>query len=461
MGEHGQPLETRRIELCEAYAPLLGGNPGTRYVIVTGGRGSGKSFAVALCLALLLREPGYRILFTRYTLVSARDSIIPEFLAKVDLLGCGGEFDATAQDVTNTVSGSDILFRGIQTSSGNQTAKLKSLHGINVWVLDEAEEMADEDAFDKINLSVRDTRHPNLVVLALNPCHKAHWIYRRWFDGLPPEFCGVRNGVTYIHTTYEDNRPSLPGAKPHLPADILAEGEAMRLANPTRYNRVFRGHWAAEIQGALWTWEMIDRHRMRNGSPPDLARVVVAVDPAATSTERADETGIVCAGVGIDGHFYVLSDLTLRASPAGWAQAAVGEYRRRQADRIVGEVNNGGEMVEATLRNVGELVSYSAVHATRGKLMRAEPIAALYEQGRVHHIGTFPALETEMMTYAGREGEKSPNRLDALVWALTELSSGNRQIGAMAAAELDVNGDGDGNGDDAGGGRSRSAWDAF
>ena len=174
------------IELCEAYAPLLGGTPGTRYVLVTGGRGSGKSFAVTLCLAMLMRESGYRILFTRYTLVSAKDSIIPEFLQKVELLGCGREFEATGQDVRNTVSGSEILFRGILTSSGNQTAKLKSLYGINVWVLDEAEELADEETFEKINLSIRDTRHPNLIVLMLNPCHKAHWIYRKWFEGLTP-----------------------------------------------------------------------------------------------------------------------------------------------------------------------------------------------------------------------------------------------------------------------------------
>jgi hypothetical protein len=432
------------IELCEAYAPLLGGTPGTRYVLVTGGRGSGKSFAVTLCLAMLMRESGYRILFTRYTLVSAKDSIIPEFLQKVELLGCGREFEATGQDVRNTVSGSEILFRGILTSSGNQTAKLKSLYGINVWVLDEAEELADEETFEKINLSIRDTRHPNLIVLMLNPCHKAHWIYRKWFEGLTPEFSGVRNGVTYIHTTYVDNQT-------HLPPDIVAEAAALRGTNPQRYNRVFRGHWAEEVQGALWTWGMIEEARFRTDDGlPTLARVVVAVDPAVTSSDTSDETGLVCVALGSDGAYYVLSDLTRRASPLEWATAAVGEYRRRKADRIVGEMNNGGDLVEANLRNVDKAVAYTGVHATRGKMLRAEPIAALYEQGKVHHVGSFPELETEMMTYAGRSNEKSPNRLDALVWALTELVGGGGPAGALSASEVDGNED-----------REVKGWDNF
>lgn len=421
-----------RIELCEAYTPLLVGTPGTRYVIVTGGRGSGKSFAVTLCLAMLLREPGYRVLFTRYTLTSARDSIIPEFLEKVDLLGCGREFEATTQDVRHAC-GSEILFRGILASSGNQTAKLKSLHGINIWVLDEAEELDDEETFDKIDLSVRDMRRPNLVILVLNPCHKAHWIYRRWFQDVQPEFCGVRDGVTYIHTTYLDN-------KEHLPDGILDAAEAARATNPMRYARVFLGHWADEVTGALWTWEMIDGHRYRTGALPDFARVVVAVDPAVTAKATSDETGIVTAARGVDGRYYVLGDLTRRASPLEWGTAAVGEYRRRRADRIVGEVNNGGDLVEANLRNVDAAVAYRAVRASRGKMVRAEPVAALYEQGLVHHAGSFPEMETEMMTYTGDPNAASPNRLDALVWALTELMGGGGVAAAAAPSTAGLTG---------------------
>jgi PBSX family phage terminase large subunit len=405
-----------RVDLCEAFLPLVGGNPGTRYVLVTGGRGSGKSFAVSLCLTMLVREPGHRVLFTRYTLTSARDSIIPEFLEKVDLLGCGGEFVATTQDVRNTASGSEILFRGILTSSGNQTAKLKSLHGIDCWVLDEAEELADEETFDRIDLSVRDKRHHNMVVLVLNPCHKAHWIHRRWYTGLPPEFSGVRGAVTYIHTTYRDNR--------HLAAEYVRLAEDCARSNPAKHARVWRGHWADQVDGALWTWDMIDRHRVTGGDPPAMRRVVVAVDPAVTSKVTSDETGIITVGLGVDGHCYVLADRSCRAKPLEWASTAVGEYRKRGADRVVGEVNNGGDLVEQTLRNVDGNVAYLAVRASRGKLVRAEPAAALYERGRVHHVGAFPQLETEMVSYSGRASDDSPNRMDALVWALAELVAG-------------------------------------
>jgi phage terminase large subunit-like protein len=167
---------------------------------------------------------------------------------------------------------------------------------------------------------------------------------------------------------------------------------------------------------------MIEKHRHRpHERLPEFARVVVAVDPAVTNSETSDETGIVCAAQDMAGHYYVLSDLTRRASPTEWATAAIGEYRRRQADRIVAEVNNGGDMVEATLRNVDAAVSYAEVHASRGKMIRAEPVSALYEQGLVHHVGAFPELETELMTYTGKTTEASPNRMDALVWALSAL----------------------------------------
>lgn len=208
----------------------------------------------------------------------------------------------------------------------------------------------------------------------------------------------------------------------------------MKAANPTRYNHVWRGHWAQQAAGALWTWEMIDKHRHRPPARlPAFARVVVAIDPAGKDKETADETGIGCAAVDFSGHYYILSDLTRHASPMEWATVAIGEYKTRQADRIVAEVNFGGDMVESTLRNVDQTISYQAVCASRGKTIRSEPVAALYEQGLVHHVGAFPELETEQMTYVGRPGEKSPNRLDWMVWAITALMNG-LGMAALASA---------------------------
>ncbi|HJT06263.1 MAG TPA: hypothetical protein VJ747_05025, partial [Stellaceae bacterium] len=168
---------------------------------------------------------------------------------------------------------------------------------------------------------------------------------------------------------------------------------------------------------------------------PALRRVVVAIDPAVSTGEDADETGIVVAALGQDGHGYVLDDLSGRLAPAGWARRAVSAYHAHKADRVVAEVNNGGDLVEATLRAVDAGVAYRAVRASRGKAVRAEPVAALYEQGRVHHVGSFAALEDQMCAFApdldrGMAGA-SPDRLDALVWALTDLMIGAADTGLL------------------------------
>lgn len=191
--------------------------------------------------------------------------------------------------------------------------------------------------------------------------------------------------------------------------------------------------------GALWKRNNIEQFRVRK-MPATLLRIVVGVDPAVTSSEDSDETGIVVAGV--DGqtppHFYVLDDCSLSDSPDAWARAAVMAYLRQQADRIVGEVNNGGDLVESVIRHVvidgqpaGQNASYKAVHASRGKAIRAEPIAALYEQGRVHHVGAMPVLEDQLCDWDPLTSLKSPDRLDALVWAITELSEGSGTTGIL------------------------------
>jgi phage terminase large subunit-like protein len=184
------------------------------------------------------------------------------------------------------------------------------------------------------------------------------------------------------------------------------------------------GELLMDVQGALWTRDMLDR---ANGAwkLPDMKRVVVAVDPSGTRGQEdgGDSVGIVVAGLGSDGFGYVLADRTCKLSPDGWGRAAVAAYREFKADRIVAERNFGGAMVEHVIRTVDPRVSYREVTASRGKVQRAEPIAALYEQSRVRHVGLFAELEDQMaaMTGAGYSGDGSPDRADALVWALTEL----------------------------------------
>jgi phage terminase large subunit-like protein len=183
-----------------------------------------------------------------------------------------------------------------------------------------------------------------------------------------------------------------------------------------------------DAQGALWKREdMIEAHRVTEH--PDLVRIVVAVDPATADpsnksneeNESTAETGIVVAGIDANGHGYVLDDKSLQASPLTWATEAVTAYKKYRADRIVGEQNNGGALVESNIRTVDRKVSYSPVWASRGKYTRAEPIASFYEQGKVHHVGMFSLLEDQMCQWEPLTGQKSPDRLDALVWALTML----------------------------------------
>ena len=267
-------------------------------------------------------------------------------------------------------------------------------------VADELAAWRYSEAWDMLQLGVRLGNDPRIVV-ATTP--RPTQIVR---DLIADSTTAVTRGNTYA------NRANLA---PRFLERIRAQYEGTRLGR-----QEIEGELLEDTPGALWTLAQIDALRVRNLSLlPEMQRVVVGVDPSATA--MGDEAGIIVAGLGDDGHGYVLADASLQASPDGWARAAVAAYRANDADRIVAEVNNGGEMVQLTIRTVDPAVSYKAVHASRGKRTRAEPVAALYEQGRVHHIGAFARLEDEMCTWSALESDPSPNRMDALVWALTEL----------------------------------------
>jgi len=411
------------IVLNPKYAPLFDESSTCRYFIICGGRASAKSFSVstAVC-SWTTSEVHSKTLFTRYTMTAAHISIIPEFSQKIEMLEMNQCFDIQLKDIINLETSNSILFRGLKTSSGNQTANLKSIQGVTTWILDEAEELNDEDVFDKIDLSIREKNVRNRVIIILNPCHKKHWVYTRFFKerGVKAGHNGIVGDTCYIHTSYLDNAENLS-------ASFLKQAERMKASNPLKYEHIFLGGWLDEIAGALWTWNMIHDYRVTAANVPELERVVVAIDPAVTANKNSDETGIVVAGAGVDGHYYVIEDGTLKASPLGWARVASALYHKHSADRVIGEVNNGGDMIETTLRQADRDIPYKSVRATRGKILRAEPIAALYENGLVHHVGTYTDMEAEMMTFTGAKSEASPNILDAMVWAMTELSAGKNR----------------------------------
>lgn len=226
----------------------------------------------------------------------------------------------------------------------------------------------------------------------------------------------VTRGSTY------DNAANLP---PRFLKTIRDRYEGTRLARQELFAEILD-----DLPGALWKHSTIDAKRV--GQAPDLHRIVVAVDPSGTKGEgdEGDEIGIVVAGLGVDGRGYVLADRSCKLSPAGWGRRAVQAYHEFGADRIVAERNFGGAMVEHVIRTIDKRASYKEVTASRGKVIRAEPIAALYEQGKISHVGKFDLLEDQMcqMGADGFMGEGSPDRLDALVWAMTELMLGHQAV---------------------------------
>jgi len=196
--------------------------------------------------------------------------------------------------------------------------------------------------------------------------------------------------------------------------EVIKQYKGTRLERQEIYGEVL-----SSFEGALWNYDLLDRVRV--SEHPILTRIGVGVDPAISSDEGADLTGIISAGTATNGHAYVLGDHSLRASPEGWARKAVAVYHDLQADFIVAEKNQGGEMVESTIRAIDPNANVRLVHASRAKITRAEPIAARYEQGKVHHVGTLPELEDQMCLLLPGRLKKSPDRADGLVWVLTEL----------------------------------------
>jgi len=328
-------------------------------LLVTGGRGSGKSFNVATFIKRLTYETGrlnakkiaHQVLYTRYTMTSASISIIPEFLEKVELDGDTKNFKSTKTDVINKRSGSHIMFRGIKTSSGNQTAKLKSIHGISVFVCDEAEEWTDEESFDKIMLSIRQVGIRNLIIIIMNPCDSNHWVYKRFiekthklveYDGIPVQISTAPN-VLHIHTTYLDN-------KEHLSKQFLEEVEKMKLENPEKYAHVVIGRWADVAEGAVFKkWGIVDEF------PAWAKKIAFGQDFGYTHDPSASiRCGIVDNALYLDEVDYrtglLSSDIIKTLRP--WGLKVIAD----SADpRLIQEIHNGGIKIYAVEKGAGSI----------------------------------------------------------------------------------------------------------
>jgi len=229
-------MTKERIELLKKYKPLF--TTKNKYIIVTGGRGSGKSFQIAAFTVLLSYQKNEVILYTRFTMNSAHISIIPEFKKKIELFGLEADFYITKKEIINIRTGSKILFSGIKTSSGDQTANLKSIEGLTCWILDEAEELRSKDTFDKISFSIRQTAVQNRIIVVMNPCDEDHFIYQTFIDR-------IQSDVTYIHTTYLDNIENLSSS-------FIADADRLKSQNYNHYKHIFLGEWQKQKSGLIF-----------------------------------------------------------------------------------------------------------------------------------------------------------------------------------------------------------------
>ncbi len=284
--------------------------------------------------------------------------------------------------------------------SGDEPRQLRGFQGEKAWIDEPAHWQYPAEAFKNLFFGLRLGDNPQCVAtttpLPIRPI----------IDLAKADTTIVTNGSSF------ENRANL--------SELYYTQNIAPYVGTRVGRQEIEGEILSDVPGALWTRALIDEHR-RKGRP-ELVRVVVAIDPAVTNTEESDDTGIIAAGLGIDGHGYVLQDATCKLDPPGWGARAVGVYDFRQADEVIGETNNGGDLVERNLRVIRPNIPFRKVTATRGKSKRAQPVATLYERGLVHHVGSFDELEDQMVLFTPEGGFiTSPDRADALVWALWAL----------------------------------------
>jgi predicted phage terminase large subunit-like protein len=383
------------------------------------GRGAGKTRSAAeFVKGKALDHPGVRVALVARTFADGRDTMVE---GESGLLAILEESDLRGGDrekAWNRSLGELYLANGsrFKIYSSEKPASLRGPQHHYAWGDEAASWLdahlgdSDDTTWSNLMLGLRLGSDPRCVVSTTpKPVKLLRGTRER------PGVLGQPSTMVTRGSTYDN----LANLAPTFRAQVLDRYEGTRLGRQELHAELLE-----DIEGALWTLEMIDRYRLgsklEHGIAEGLAKVVVGVDPAATSTDEADETGIVVAGKGNDGRGYVLDDRSCRASPNDWGRRAIQSYRDHEADLIVAEANNGGEMVAHVLKTVDARVPVRMVHASRGKRVRAEPVAALYEQGKVSHIGGFSELEDQLTSWVPDSGE-SPDRMDALVWAMAEL----------------------------------------
>lgn len=419
-------LTKRQTEAQE----ILGGD--ATHIMLFGGSRSGKTFLLVRNIVMrALKAPNSRHGIFRFRYNHIRASIILDtYPAVMRIAYPGVEWKMHTQDgYADVGDGSQIWFAGLDDKErterilGQEFATLYfnecsqiPLNSIDTALTRLAQRVeVDIEGRQKTLLKPR-------CYYDCNPPNKAHWTYRKFIQKVDPD--------TRRELAMPDDYASMQINPGDNSENVSAEYIKTLAGLSTRLQKRFlRGEFADATPNALFTDESIDRWRVTDGTLPDMVRMVIAVDPSgAGDKDNADNDaiGIAVVGLGTDGICYVIEDLTVKAGPATWGRIVCDAYERHQADAVVGEINYGGAMVAHVIKTARPRTNFRKVTATRGKVVRAEPISALYELGKVRHVGYLRDLEEELMGFTtnGFVGANSPNRADAVVWAITELFPG-------------------------------------
>jgi Phage terminase large subunit/Terminase RNaseH-like domain len=387
-----------RIPTAPIFEPLL--KP-ARYKGAHGGRGSAKSYFYAdSAIERCVQYPGTRIVCVREVQRSLKESVKRLIEDKIIGLELGSKFNVL-NDAIGTPGGGVIVFQGMQDHTAES---IKSLEGFDVAYVEEAQTLTAR-SLEMLRPTIR--KPGSELWFGWNPRHATDPVDELLRGKIiPPD-------AIVVKTSYKNN--------PWFPAELEVERRFDYKNNPHRYAHIWEGEYEPQAIGAIWDRATINRNR--RDEAPAMSRILVSVDPPISSDPRSDYAGIIVGGLGNDNHGYVLADYSAQGTPKEWAERAIDAYDLHEADAIVAETNQGGEMVANTIHSIRPGLKVIEVKATRGKHIRAEPISALYGLDRIHHVGAFPELEQQMclMTADGYQGEGSPDRVDSLVWLFTEL----------------------------------------
>lgn len=391
-----------------------------RELLIAAGSRSGKTFMiVALFVTIAIKYPGSRQLMARKYFAHIKGAIWADTLPKVlQML-----FPEVQPHIywNNTDyyiqfhNGSEIWFAGLDDKE--RVDKILGREYLNIFFNEASEIDYETYLIVKTRLAQKIEGIVNRVFVDENPPSSRHWTKKLFVDRKDPQNdkMPIANPTRYFYYQIHPWQNA-----DNVSADYL---EMLRNMPEKQKKRFYDGEFRDDSEHALWKTDDINRLRIPMGTHPPLRKIVVSIDPAVTAKEDSDETGIIVKGIGYNGHLYTLADYTGKYSATDWAAKAVEAYNIWQADEIIAEVNNGGDLVEVNIKSTegGKYIPYRGVHATRDKYTRAEPVAALTEKGLAHHVGHFPDLEEEQTTWAAKKGEKSPNRIDADVWAAFAL----------------------------------------